>query len=279
MRPGRASLRRLAVAVAACVALAACSGDPGAGTEGDQEPSGTPTATEVGPPPAPEVGECRRLSYDQALASTDEEEPVGCGSRHTARTFHVGRLDALVDGHLLAVDSERVQERLAEVCPKRLGNFLEASPEQLRLSMFRAVWFSPTLEEAEAGADWYRCDAVAVAGEERLLPLERRLPGALDRPGGRDRYGICGTADPGSEDFQRVACARQHSWRAIEVVDIGGRQWPGQDRVRAVGQEPCEAAAEEAAEDPLEFSWSYEWPTRERWRAGIRHGLCWVPTS
>lgn len=271
-------LRGVAVAAAACLVLAGCSGGD-SGPSGESTPATSASDPAASPPPAPEVGECRRLSYDEAIAATDESDPVACGERHTARTFHVGRVDTLVDGHLLAVDSEKVQGRIAEACPRRLRQFLGASEEEVRLSMFRAVWFSPTLEESDAGARWFRCDVVALAGTDRLLPLAGKLPGALDSARGRNRYGMCGTANPESEDFQRVACARRHGWRAIDVVDIDARRWPGRERVRSVGQEPCEAAAEEAADDPLQFTWSYEWPTRDQWREGTRHGLCWVPTG
>ena len=41
-----------------------------------------------------------------------------CSERHTAQTIHVGRLDTVVDGHALAVDSDRVLHQLATTCPR-----------------------------------------------------------------------------------------------------------------------------------------------------------------
>jgi hypothetical protein len=32
-----------------------------------------------------------------------------------------------------------------------------------------------------------------------------------------------------------------------------------------------------SADDPLDFTWSQESPTREQWDAGQRYGICWVP--
>ena len=30
-------------------------------------------------------------------------------------------------------------------------------------------------------------------------------------------------------------------------------------------------------DDPLDFTWSQESPTKEQWDAGRRYGICWVP--
>ena len=62
------------------------------------------------PAPRPEVKACYRLAYDEAVAPTSRRKPVPCEREHTATTFHVGTLDAVVDGHLLAVDSRPVQD-------------------------------------------------------------------------------------------------------------------------------------------------------------------------
>jgi hypothetical protein len=142
--------------------------------------------------------------------------------------------------------------------------------------MLRAVWFTPTLEDSDAGADWYRCDVIAVAAAGELARLVGPLEGTLSRPAGRDRYGMCGTAEPGTARFSRVMCSGRHTWRAIRTVGIAGARYPA-DRVRAAGQGPCEAAARAVASDPLNFRWGYEWPTAAQWEAGQHYGLCWVP--
>jgi hypothetical protein len=229
------------------------------------------------PPPRPETGTCYRLDADAAVAPTNEAEPVRCRSPHTALTWHVGTLDAVVDGHLLAVDSARVQEQVARACPRRLPGFVGATPRELRLSMVRAVWFSPTVEQAANGADWYRCDVVALAKDGELAPLRRPMKGALSGDRGFDRFAVCGTARPGSEGFERVICSRKHAWRATASYDIPGRTWPGQQRLRQIGSDPCRSAGEAAANSSLDFEWALDWPDREQWRAGRRYGLCWAP--
>ncbi len=269
--------RSLAVLLLAA-ALSACSGggEPAAepSTSVSPSPSAPPTAT---PAPVPAEHACYLLAYDVAVAPTVEQDPVDCGRRHTSMTFAVGRLDTLVDGHLLAVDAERVQAQVAAACPARLSAFVGGTRADLRLSMLRTVWFTPSVEESDTGASWFRCDVVALAAEGELAPLTGRLAGVLDAPAGRARYGMCGTAEPGTQGFERVVCSADHSWRAIAVVPLPAARYPGADRVRRAGEDPCRDAGAAAADSSLDYEWGYEWPTAEQWAAGQHYGRCWAP--
>ena len=102
----------------------------------------------------------------------------------------------MVDGHLLAVDSDRVQAQVADTCPKALAGFLGGEQADLRLSMIRPVWFTPSVAQSDRGADWYRCDVVVVAGDEELAEPDASLEGALGTEAERDRYAMCGTSLP-----------------------------------------------------------------------------------
>jgi hypothetical protein len=204
---------------------------------------------------------------------------VPCTSRHAAQTIHVGRLDTHVDGHAVAVDSDRVIRQLSTECPRRLAAHLGGTAEDLDLSRFEVVWFSPTLEQSDLGAAWFRCDVIALAGNETLFPLPapRRLRGVLDGSGAA-AYGLCGTAAPGDPDFARVICGRPHSWRAIATIPLAGaKAYPGQQRVRSAGDDTCRDRVRERAEDPLKFQYGWEWPTRKQWLDGQRFGYCWAP--
>lgn len=247
-------------------------------TGGEPTPAPTSSAppSRATPVPAPASGACHRLDYAQAVAPTTEDAPVPCDGEHTAETFLVGRLDTMAGGHLLAVDSQRVQAQVARTCPRRLGDFVGGSDEERRLSMLRAVWFTPSVEAAEAGADWFRCDVIAVAGAQKLAPLRRSLRGVLDTDAGA-RWAMCGTARPGAATFTRVPCGQPHRWRALRTVDLGTEAYPGEPTAREAGQEVCRDAAREVAADALNFEWGYEWPTAEQWNAGQPYGICWAP--
>ncbi len=139
------------------------------------------------------------------MAPTTDRKPRDCAEPHTSETYAVGRLDTVVDGHLLAVDSDRARAQVMRECPAALSAFLGGDVDDLRLSMVRPVWFTPSVEQSDEGADWYRCDALVVAGDSALADLTGSLKGVLGRPAGRDFYAMCGTAAPDAEDFERVS--------------------------------------------------------------------------
>ena len=270
-------MRELLGAVVAVLLLAGCSSGgsddaaPPDTSASDTAPSGTPTSGSPAPEPAvrpelPANGACYRLTFEEALAPTADSDPVRCRRPHTAQTFRVGRLDRGVE-----VDSARAQRQARETCTQKLGAYLDANPDALRLSLVRTVWFTPTLEDGAAGARWFRCDAIATAGDERLLRLPRPLPGSLDT------LSLCATGEPGDADSRRVPCSVPHSWRALATVDLGGSAYPTAEQAADAMDETCRSRARDAAEDPLDFTWSEERPTRAQWRAGQRYGVCWAP--
>ncbi len=259
---------------------------PGSSTSAPASPSaatssptpGPPTADP--PPPAPPERGCYRLTLAQAAQPTTAEEPVPCTVRHSSQTFHVGLFRNVVQGHAVAVDSAHVQQQIEAACDRELRRFLGGSVQDRRLSRLAGVWFAPTLEQADLGARWFRCDVIALAGRDRLalLPRPRRLAGLLDGERRAAPYALCGTAAPGAEGFERVICARRHRWRAIATIALPDRgRYPGVARVRAAGDAPCRRRARAQAEDPFTFAYGWEWPTREQWRAGRHYGFCWAP--
>jgi hypothetical protein len=104
------------------------------------------------------------------------------------------------------------------------------------------------------------------------------VEGVLDRSEGRDHYALCGTAEPGTAGFSQRICAAPHSWIAVRTVYFRPGPYPGVDQVRSAGQEPCQNAGADASSDPLNYRWSYQWPTLAQWRAGQTYGVCWAPS-
>lgn len=276
--------RSLAGALTSVLLVTSCTTGSGRPAAGGPEPSTSPSAatpptTSAPVPRAPERGACYRLSFDQLTKPSNGSSPVPCSGRHDTQTIHVGRLDNHVSGHAFAVDSDRVLRQLSTECPRRMAAHLGGAPEDRHLSRFEVVWFSPTLEQSDLGADWFRCDVVALAGKHALFPLPRprRLEGVLDGTGAAP-YGLCGTAAPGADDFSRVICARRHSWRAVATIAIpGGRAYPGAGRARGSGDDACRDRVRAEADDPLKFQYGWEWPTREQWQHGQHFGYCWAP--
>lgn len=289
MTPTRLSLlAAIAVTVAAVlVGWRAYQQQPGADPGSAQTPTPTPSAEPTSPPaptptpadlpPTPQEGACYRLSYADAVAPTTSRRAVPCDREHTSVTIAVGALDTVVGGHLATVDSGRVRDQVAVACPDRFAAHVGGTLEQRRLTQLRPVGFTPTVEQSDRGASWFRCDVVAVARGTELAPLGPGLEGTLDTEAGRDRYGLCANAGPGTASFRTVICSEAHAWRAVRTVTFSGERYPGTAVVRGAGAGPCRAAGRVAAGGALDFEWGYEWPTAERWREGRTYGICWVP--
>jgi hypothetical protein len=281
---------RLLVLLLTTLALSACTGGtPSASRSTPTEPtpatatSRTSSAPVPPPPPpaAPSAAACYRLSTEQLTEPTNSSVPVPCSAPHTAATIYVGRLDMVVDGHAVAVDSAAVQRQLSSTCPRRLAAYVGGSGSTRALSRFNVVWYSPTLEQSDRGADWFRCDLIAFARADTLLslPPTRRLAGVLNRAGALRAYGLCGTAAPGARGFQRVVCARPHSWRAADTIAIrGGPRYPGVRVVRSAGDAACRDFARSLAPRSVRFEYGWEWPTQQQWTRGQHFGYCWVPS-
>ena len=269
-------VRTLAVSLTAVLLLAGCTGTRGEPTDAPS-PSESSTPTETLPPdpgPKPRVGECHALSFRQAVAVVGRTAPVPCRRRHTAQTYFVGRLELeTAGGHTRRVDSRAAQRQARTTCTSRLPRHLGLSPRELRLEMSQAVWFTPSPARAAAGADWFRCDVVVVASPRKLLQLPRRTKGW----GGTPATAMCATAAPGTRAFERVTCSADHTWLAASSVDIPGKRLPRPAAVADRMESACRDVARSRADDPLDFTWSQESPTKEQWRAGKHYGICWVP--
>ncbi|MGZ4427602.1 MAG: septum formation family protein [Nocardioidaceae bacterium] len=283
-----ASLLTALLVVGACTTGTTPSGSPSpssapsgpASSAVSASPSPSATSSAPAVPPAPKLLACYRLGLKQLTSPTNNSNPVGCSHRHDALTIFVGRLHTVVNGHSVAVDSATVQRQLARTCPRKLAGYVGGSLADRQLSRLKVVWFSPSLAQADNGADWFRCDLVGFAAQDTLLglPPAPQIHGALDRSDGLDRFGLCGTAAPGANNFARVICSHQHSWKAIATIHIaGGPKYPGVGTVRGAGDSACKARVKAISGYTLKLSYGWEWPSAAQWKAGQHYGYCWAP--
>ncbi|MBW8752131.1 MAG: septum formation family protein [Propionibacteriales bacterium] len=269
MRPSGA----LAGAVVMLVALAGCSGaDKPAARHTTTSPTAAPT-----PAAAPPEHACYDLSFAQAAEPTSTADPVPCSADHTAVTIRVGTIRPVVDGHLLAVDADSVQQQIAGRCRAQLAAHLGGDEETRRLARLTVVWFSPSLAQSDRGALWFRCDLIALAGHDQLAPLPRRTRDLLAADKVLDTYGTCGTSAPGGTHFERVICSAQHSWRARATIPLPKGTTYLAKAAGATADSACRDIDARIASDILTLKWSFEWPTRAQWDAGQRYGYCWTP--
>ncbi len=234
------------------------------------------------PPPAPALGACYRLSYDEAVAPDQRGQPRRPATKaHTTQTFAVGQLDLVTNGHLLAVDSEAVRKQVAKRCPAQLAAYVGATEDQLRLSLLRPVWFTPTIEQSDAGAGWYRCDVIAVTGDKTLAKIDHDISEALKQAGGARRVRPVRHRPARHRGVQPGALPRgpqlEGDLGPRPLQEVGQRPVPGREAVKGAGQTVCADAARAIASDALDYEWGYEWPTKDQWQAGQTYGRCWSP--
>jgi hypothetical protein len=265
-------------AVMTVLLLAGCSSSGSSRPQTEPTPvlssstTSPPVVSPPPPPPPPPAHACYRLGFADALAPTSDIKPSPCTGPHTAVTFFVGRLP-----RHQPVDGARVHHLVATACPRRFAAFVGGTIDERRLSLLRTVWFTPTLQQGQAGARWFRCEVIALRDDQHLALLTGPVSGALDNDATRRRFALCGTAEPGTSGFGQRICSAPHAWRALRTVDFRKGTYPGTDRVRSAGQSPCQDAAHSVASDPLNFRWSYQWPTARQWRSGQTYGVCWAP--
>lgn len=261
------------VLVALLGIVTACSSDKPAAK---QETSASPTAV-ASPPGPPPSHACYDLDFAEAVKATTTADPVPCSAPHTTVTIHVGTIRPVVDGHLLAVDSDTVQQQIATRCRARLAAQVGGDEETRRLSRLSVVWFSPSLADSDRGALWFRCDLVALAGHDALATLPPSTRNLLVPADALDRYGTCGTASPSAAHFQRVICSQRHTWRARATVDLPANAAYLGKVAGAAADSTCRDIEARLASDILTLKWSFEWPTQAQWDGGQRFGYCWTP--
>ncbi len=272
----RRRLATTAVALGAVLALTACKGS---GTSYPTTASSAPVPTTAAAPPTPpRAGACYNLDVAAALRPTTTAPAISCTHRHTAFTVAVGTINPLLDGHLLAIDSARVQSQIAQSCRQRVAAYLGGSVQTQRLSRVQAIWFSPSLADADRGALWFRCDLVISASASQFAPLPARTRGLLSRRGALDRYGTCGTAAPAAPGFVLVTCSAPHRWRAQATIALPAHARYLAPSVSRTATAQCRAVEARLAPNALHLQWSFEWPTKAQWTQGQRYGLCWTPS-
>ena len=270
----------LVAALTATLLVSGCgSALKAAKVDAKAEASATATQSTPGPPPpAPKVGKCYDLSYKESLQGTSKADPVPCKDKHTSVTIYVGEFDPIVDGHLLAVDSDEVQAQIAKVCPSKVSDWVAGRRTRCGSAGSRPPgsarrWRSPTRARTGSGATWSPS-----AGRSRSSGSPGTKGGA--RRSGRARHLRHLQQDRSrrqSKKFAAVACAEPHSWRAVSVIDLDKDVEVLGPPADKAADEACKAQAQQRASDPLNLKWAFQWPSKEAFDAGQRYGLCWVP--
>jgi hypothetical protein len=205
---------------------------------------------------------------------------VRCGKRHTAQTFAVGRIPRDVIGQPSRPAPEAVAAYVTPRCERRFQRWVGGDRATRMLSRLHSVWFLPTDQDLALGARWYRCDAIAYVRADEPAGLPGSVEDALSQTGALDRFGVCSQGSPERSSSVLVMCgAKRHDWRAFSVISVrSSRRDAYPDRQgRTQARRECRNASRVELGYPLEWRFGWQPPSRRAWRAGTRHGLCWVP--
>lgn len=227
-------------------------------------PSTSPTAlsTSATTPPAaapPQVGDCHQLAFTDLTQPTNSAPVVGCSSDHTSVTVAV-----------LRHRSPDQVNAITDACTKAVRRHIGATDLQLATTMIQTVWFLP--DSPTSG--WVRCDMVLYASSGKLAPLPRKTANWWKRH--RSDIGTCGTSAPGTAGFKRVLCGPGTPWRVLVALAVGGKAYPGVKALRTQADLRCSDAVRLASNLALKYAYGFEWPTKDQWRSGNHHLLCWM---
>ncbi|WP_432565681.1 DUF4190 domain-containing protein [Kineococcus sp. SYSU DK003] len=79
---------------------------------------------------------------------------------------------------------------------------------------------------------------------------------------------------------QRTACADRHDGEVLEVIDLGGGAYPGEDSLVGLAEDQCAADAGDAVEaaglDPDDFEYGYFYPLEQNWAEGSHLVQCTI---
>lgn len=267
-----------AVAVVAAAGLTAAGCSTGSSVV-VSAPSGATGGAQPEPQLAPEVGECRG-PVDIAIidAAADPRPTTSCEAPHGSETFWVSEMDPRIEAWPGGSDEagQLLDQQVTEECRGRHEQYLgldpaaSPNPPPDRLQIF--AFFIPTEADFDAGARWFRCDAVVeplTAAES--TSIEGTLDGVYTRPLPA-AYRLC-EARLGTP----VSCDEDHEIEYLASVALDQlTSFPlqrGDLEVTAACRTPLLEALG-LTEERADLTFGYVLPNREDWDRGAKGAIC-----
>jgi hypothetical protein len=268
--------------VALVAAASACSTSSGVQVSAAPASSEEPPATDGASGEAtPVVGECHGPVDSKIIdAPADARPSVSCSGPHGTETFYVGQIDASVtswpgdhnDAAFGAAVDRACSDRHLEYLGLNPDNPPNLAPDRLQVYAF----YVPTRADFEAGARWFRCDAlVAPVDSDQPTTIDGTLKDVYSRtlPAA---YRLCG-ASLG----RTAACDEKHQIEylaAVALPDLVDYPAPRDDlRVAAACRTPLLAALA-LTEERADLAFGYLLPSVDQWNAGLHGATCVVGT-
>ena len=226
----------------------------------------------------PVVGACYAYPSSTLGQVSTTAEPVACTARHTAETFHVGRLPDSFGVPAKASVAARISA--ARPCTTEAMNAHVGLSDRRLPSRFQAVALFPTKAQWQAGERWMRCDVVLQGGTS-LVNLTRPATEVV-AAAAPEQFDFCTPGTPNATRTSAFPCnLPKRNWIKVLDKDLGaaGSRFPGTKSVENRTRALCRAQGKAWNGKEKYPGWWAIWPTAKGWREGRRAAQCFVPYS
>ena len=179
MHVRRAASRATLTTLAASALAAATLTSPPASATPLASPAQAAPRVDV---PAPEAGTCWNYTYKQAGLKTYTGTSVDCAEPHTVET--VITLDVPKDIAAKGNNSRELVLWMDARCQVEVNRYAGVAKPEVAAPGTRTwyLWYTPTMKQWKAGAQWVSCAAASVPSDEKrrgtLVPVTGSIAGA-----------------------------------------------------------------------------------------------------
>ena len=203
----------------------------------------------------PRVGDCWRVTYDDAQKSEDWEGTgaVPCTETHETYTFAVGKLTQKFTGSWLNAKGDPrtdVDNAAFEVCRAEQARTLPQLTA--KEALLYPTYYIPSVSRWNAGARWVRCDLTEIrVGSSIASPGLARLPtkfADLESTLGSNpkKFALCeddpANNGPDGDQTTYASCTGPSDWTLLFTKNVPGAigsAFPGTPTLKALGDKEC----------------------------------------
>lgn len=215
-----------------------------------------PPATATVPPPPP-VGACYNYGWSTYAGETAQQTPVWCSQLHTARTVGTGTM--LAGTTLDSVWTQANVAHMSKVCIAALKKAENTTWLMYERVAYTSAIYRPTQAQWDAGARWFRCDAV-LPGTGRLFTHPRTTVSLVSPLPNRDRACL-------DKYFNVVTCVEAHIYRSVSGFGVSASTYPTESQWKTLAQRGCSRLVSTA-------DYAFTWPRQTEFAVGDRAITC-----
>jgi Septum formation len=272
----------LGTLIVALAVVSACAAKSGVEVTAPGSGSAPPASEPSGPPqPTPKIGDCHGpVDADLINAPTDTRPSISCSGSHGMETFYVGEMGSSITMWPGTEANQELGQQVDDACAARHLQYLGVTEQTVtelppdRLQVY--AYYIPSRADFEAGARWFRCDALVAPVDAQPTTIDGTLKDVYAHPLPA-AYRLCG-ASLG----RTAACDAAHEIEYLASVALPDlSDYPAQrgDLHVAAACRPPLLTALGLTEERPDLAFGYLLPSQEEWDAGLHGATCVVGTK